>query len=87
MLVQLLDVQTASTLMHVDLPVHRRLNLNSLRTVSLLSVELTAIHIIDVHHLSLVALAPSRAVGSGYDCLTGWVVAKVRLIHQLFIER
>ena len=85
-LVQLLNIQTATTLMHVDLSVHGRLNLDRLCTVSLLRIQLATVHIIDGHQLSLMVLAACGAVGRRNNGLTGWVVAKVRLVHQLLVE-
>jgi len=85
-LVKLLNVQTAAALVHVHLPVHRTLDLNRLRPVSLLGVELTAVHSLDVHDVTLVVL-PSCAVGRGHDRLAGRVVTEVRLVHQLVVER
>lgn len=89
MLVKLLDVQTSATLVHLHLSVHWALDLNRLRTVSLLSVELTTVHCVNLHHFSLVVLsaALASAVGSGDDGLTRRVIAEVRLVHQLLIER
>ena len=87
MLVKLLDVQTAAALVHVNLPVHWALDLNRLRAVSLLSVELTAVHRIDMHHFSLVVLATGRAVRGRDDGLTSRVITEIRLVHQLLIER
>ena len=86
-LVQLLDVQTATALVHVHLRVHWTFNLDGLSAVSLLSVKLTAVHSIDVHHFSLMVLATSRTIRCGDNGLTCWVIAKVCLVHQLFIER
>lgn len=39
--------------MHIDVPVHRALNLNRLSPVALLSVELTTVHRLDVHDVAL----------------------------------
>ena len=51
-LIQLLNVEASATLVHVDLRVHRALYLNRLRSVPLLSVKLTAVHSVNVHHVT-----------------------------------
>ena len=50
-LIELMDVERASTLIHVDVGADWRLNLNGLCTVTLLSVELPAIHRLNLHHV------------------------------------
>lgn len=85
-LVQLLDVEAATALVHVHLPVHRTLNLNRLRPVSLLSVELTAIHSLDVHDITALVILASCAVRRRHNRLSGRVVAEVRLVHELLVE-
>ena len=86
-LVQFLDVQTAAALVHVHLSVHRTLDLDRLRPVSLLCVELTAIHSLYVHDITALMVLASGAVRRGHDCLPGRIVAEVRLVHQLLVER
>jgi len=58
-LVQLVNVQTSTALLHVyiggPLPIHRALDLNRLRAVALLSVQLTTIHRLDMHDLAVTA--------------------------------
>ena len=89
-LVQLVDVQTATSLVHVDigtvLVVHWRLNLDGLRAIAFLSVQLTSIHRLDIQDSTITALLTSAVVGSGNNCLPRWVEAKVRLVHQLVVE-
>ena len=62
-LVELVDVQTATSLMHVDIGspggavvTHWRLDLDGLRTIAFLSVQLTSIHRLDVHDATVTAL-------------------------------
>jgi len=86
-LVQFLDVQTATALVHVHLSVHRTLDLDRLRAVSLLCVKLTAIHSLYVHDITALMVLASCAVRRGHDCLPGRIVAEVRLVHQLLVER
>jgi len=85
-LVELLYVKAASTLVHLHLPVHRALDLDRLSTVPLLSIELASIHVINMHHITLDVLTGLR-VGRGDNCLTGWIEAKISLIHKLIVER
>ena len=90
MLVKLVDVQTATTLVHINigsvLVVHRLLNLDGLRSVAFLSVQLTSIHRLDIQDSTITALLTSAVVGSGNNCLPRWVEAEVRLVHQLVVE-
>ena len=92
-LVKLVDVQTASSLVHIDSCVHRTLDLNCLCSVSFLSVQFTSlsvdVHRLDRHQVSLhVMTVVSRGiVWSRNNCLTSRVEAKVSLVHQLLIER
>ena len=85
-MVELLDVQAASTLVQMHLPVDRALDLDRLSTVALLSIELASVQRIDVKHITLMVLT-GRSVGRGDNCLTRWIVAKVCLIHKLLVER
>ena len=86
MLVQFLDVQTATALVHVHLSVHRTLDLDRLRPVSLLCVKLTAIHSLYVHDITALMVLASGAVRRRHDRLPGRVVAEVGLVHQLLVE-
>ena len=62
-LVELVDVEAGAPLVHVHiigagLIVHGRLDLDGLRAVTLLSVQLTTIHGLDVKHAGFPALLP-----------------------------
>jgi hypothetical protein len=72
---------------HVHVPVHRALYLDRLSPVALLSVKLTAVNRLDLHHITLLAMAAASIVGRGDDCLSGRVETEVGLVHQLIIER
>lgn len=89
-LVKLVDVQTASSLVHIDictvLVVHWRLNLDGLRAIAFLSVQLTSIHRLNIQNPTVATLLTGAVVGRGDDSLPRWVEAKVRLVHQLFVE-
>ena len=89
-LVQLVDVQTTSSLVHIDistvLVVHWRLNLDGLRTIAFLSVQLTSIHRLNIQDPTVAALLTGAVVGRGDDCLPRGVEAEVRLVHQLVVE-
>ena len=84
-LVQLLNIQTSISLVHIDVAVNGALNLNSLRTVALLGVKLTAVHRLDVHDIALRVLT-TRVIGRRDDGLTGRIETEVRLVHQLLVE-
>ena len=90
MLVKLVDVQTATTLVHINigsvLVVHRLLNLDGLRSVAFLSVQLTSIHRLNIQDAAVATLLTGAVVGRGDDGLPRWVEAKVRLVHQLVVE-
>ena len=89
-LIQLMDVQTISSLVHTDistvLVVHRRLDLDGLRSIAFLSVQLASIHRLNIQDAAVTALLTRSVVGRGDDCLPRWVEAKVRLVHQLVVE-
>ena len=89
-LVQLVDVQTATSLVHIDigtvLVVHWRLNLDGLRAIAFLSVQLTSIHRLNIQDPAVASLLTGAVVGRGDDGLPRWVEAKVRLVHQLVVE-
>ena len=73
--------------MHVNIGVHRTLDLNRLRAIPLLSVQLTPIHRLNLHHIVALRMACAlRVVRRRYDGLSGWVEAKVSLIHKLLVE-
>ena len=86
-LVQFLDVQTATALVHVHLTIHRTFDLNRLRPVSLLCVKLTAIHGLDVHNVTALVVLARGAVRRRHNRLPSGVVAEVCLVHQLLVER
>ena len=89
-LVKFVDVQTASSLVHIDvctvLVVHWRLNLDRLRAIAFLSVQLTSIHRLNIQDPTVATLLTGTVVGRGDNCLPRWVEAKVRLVHQLVVE-
>ena len=86
MLIEFLNVQTAATLVHMDLCVHGALDLNRLCPVPLLSVQLAAIHRINIHHFTALMILAICSVGCRDNGLASRIVAKVRLVHQLFVE-
>ena len=86
-----MDVETATTLVHIDPRIDSALNLDSLCSVSLLCIELTTIST-DIHRLNwhqvplnMMTVMARCIVWCGYDCLTCWIEAKVCLV-QLLIE-
>lgn len=88
MLVEFLNVQTASALVHVHTGVYWAFDLNC-SPVSLLSVQFAAVSTLgrfNRHNFSLV-VASSIVIRSGNDSLPGWVEPKVSLVHQLLVER
>jgi hypothetical protein len=80
------DVQASAALVHVHVSAHRTLDLDGLRAVTLLGVELASIHRLDVHHVTLGVNTTGVAVGCRDDCAASRVEAEVRLVHQLFVE-
>ena len=84
-LVQLLNIQTSISLVHIDVAVDGALNLNSLRTVALLGVKLAAVHRLYVHDIALRVLT-TRVIGRRDDGLAGRIETEVRLVHQLLVE-
>ena len=86
-LIELVDIQTASSLMHVNGAVHRTVDLNRLRSIPLLRVQLTPIHRLYLHHIvALWVTRPLHIIRRGYDGLPRRIEAKVSLIHELLIE-
>ena len=59
--------------------------MDCLCAVSFLRVQLTTIHLLYLHHVTL-RMLPAGVVRRGDDCLPRWVEAKVRLVHQLVVE-
>lgn len=87
-LVELVDVQAVAALVHIDvgsLVAHRRLDLNGLRTVALLSVQLSSIHWLDVHDAGAVTTL-AMVIRGRHDRLSGWIEAEIGLVHQLVVE-
>ena len=73
--------------MHVNVGVHWTLDLYRLSSVPLLRVQLTPIHRLNLHHIVALRMACAlRVVRCRYDGLSGWVEAKVSLIHKLLVE-
>lgn len=91
-LVQLLNVEGAAALVDVDVAVDGALNLNCLRAVALLRVQLATVpphvHRLDLHHLAALhaSVATGGVVGRGYDRLPSRVEPEVGLVHQLLVE-
>ena len=88
-LVEFLNVKTATSLVHVhSLVAHRALNLDGLGPVALLRVQLppVAAHWLDGHDLTLV-VTRSVVVRGRDDGLSGRVEPEVGLVHQLLVER
>lgn len=90
-LIELLDVEAASTLVDVDIAIDRALYLNCLGAVALLRVQLTSItphiHWLDLHHFTAHATVAARGVvRRAHDRLASRIVAKVRLVHQLLVK-
>ena len=83
MLVELLYVQAAASLVHIHAGAHGTLDLNSLRPVSLLSVQLTSVppsYRLNRHNFSM-WMTCSVVIWRGHDGLPGWIEAEVRLVH------
>ena len=81
-----MDVQTATSLVHVDVTVHRTLDLDCLSAVTLLCIEFTTIHGFNLHDVTLTTVLSTSVVRSRYDGLPRWIESKVSLIHKLLIE-
>jgi len=71
---------------HVHISAYRTLDLDGLRAVTLLSVELASVHRLDVHDVALGVNTAGVVVGCRDDCAASRVEAEVRLVHQLFVE-
>ena len=84
-LVELMNIQTAASLVHVDVAVHGGLDLDGLGAVALLRVQLAPVHWLDVHDVALVVLA-ARVVRRRDNRLSGRVETEVGLVHKLLIE-
>ena len=73
--------------MHVNVGVHRTLDLYRLSSIPLLCVQLTPIHRLYLHHIvALWVTRPLHIIRRGYDGLPRRIEAKVSLIHELLIE-
>ena len=81
-----MDVQTATSLVHVDVTVHRTLDLDCLSAVTLLCIEFTTIHGFNLHDVTLTTVLSTSVVRSRYDGLPRWIESKVSLIHKLLVE-
>ena len=64
MLVELVNIQTSATLVHWHVSGHWTIDLYRLGTVTLLGVELTSVHGLDVHNVTLGMNAATSAVWS-----------------------
>ena len=64
MLVELVNIQTSATLVHWHVSGHWTFDLYRLGTVTLLGVELTFVHGLDVHNVTLGMNAATSAVWS-----------------------
>lgn len=90
-LVQVLDIQRATSLVQVNTTHHWTVDLNGLRSVSLLGVQFSAISarmlnqeailLLNVMAVCCVVIIRCRHYG-----LSGWVEAEISLVHKLLIE-
>ena len=71
--------------MHIHIAIHRALYLDGLRAVSLLRVQLTTVHLLYLHHVTLRVLS-TGVIRRGDDCLPRRVETEVGLVHQLLVE-
>ena len=73
--------------MHIDaVSIDGALDLDGLRAVTLLCVQLTPVHRLDVHDVSLPSMRPTCVVRCRYYRLASRIESKVGLIHELLIE-
>jgi hypothetical protein len=88
--IQLLYIEASPALVHINAVANRAFDLNGLRAVAFLSVQLTTVpHIrdrVNEHHGSLI-FGVCRVVWRRHDGLACRVESKVGLVHQLLIER
>ena len=82
-LVELMDVQTATALVHMHIRANWALDLYRLRAVTLLSVQLAAIHRLNLHHVSTLRVHSGGVVRSGHNGASSRVEAEVCLVHEL----
>lgn len=85
-LVKLVDVERAASLVHVHISANRALDLNGLRAVTLLRVQLAPVRLLHVHYVALLRVDSVCVVGRGHDGAAGWVEAKIGLVHKLLVE-
>ena len=71
--------------MHIDITIHGALHLDGLSAVSFLRVQLTTVHLLYLHHVTL-RMLPAGVIRCGDNSLPGRVETKVGLIHELLIE-
>ena len=62
--------------MHIDITIHGTLHLDGLCAVSFLRVQLTTVHLLDLHHITL-RMLPAGVVRRRDDCLPGGIETKV----------
>ena len=71
--------------MHIDITIHRALNLNSLSAVSFLRVQLTTVHLFYLHHVTL-RMLPAGVIRRRHNCLPSRIETEVSLVHELLVE-
>ena len=71
--------------MHIDITIHGTLHLDGLCAVSFLRVQLTTVHLLYLHHITL-RMLPASVVRRRDDCLPGGIETKVCLVHELLVE-
>ena len=73
--------------MHIDVRIHRTVDLDRLSSVSLLGVQFTPIHRLNLHHVFTLWVASSlRVIRRRNNGLSRRIEAKVCLIHELLVE-
>ena len=71
--------------MHIYIAIHRALHLDGLCAVSFLRVQLTTVHLLYLHHVTLRVL-PAGVIRRGDNCLPRRIETKVGLVHELLVE-
>ena len=71
--------------MHIDITIHGTLHLDGLCAVSFLRVQLTTIHLLYLHHVTL-RMLPAGVVRRRDNCLPSRIETEVGLVHELLVE-
>ena len=71
--------------MHIDITIHGALHLDGLSAVSFLRVQLTTVHLLYLHHVTL-RMLPAGVIRRRDNSLPGRVETKVGLIHELLVK-